>query len=159
MNKLPDREMLRRDYLRKKKMAWDSAGIVVNFTFLALLIAVALSITLCWFLIFLARRPANNWNDSALHILAVITLTSALVVCAVAGLVGLAACSSYFRWASDIPYVPSVEEQIETLPANEILLRGSQSLPSSPEELLRPAGGQETAKEELLRATTGGTAE
>lgn len=56
------------------------------------------------------------------------------------------------RKLSSVPYVPPVSEQLAALPAEEILLRGSQASPASPQELLRPAGKQETPAEELLRA-------
>src|SRR5207302_1455516 len=52
-----------------------------------------------------------------------------------------------------LPYVPPIREQIPSLPADEILLRGSQVSPALPEELLRPAGRQETPAQEMLRAT------
>ena len=61
--------------------------------------------------------------------------------------------------ANDMPYVPPVRDQLPTLPADEVLLRGSQATPAPPEELLRPAGRQDSAQGELLRATTGGKGE
>jgi hypothetical protein len=52
-----------------------------------------------------------------------------------------------------IAFVPPVHEQIAVLPAEVILLRGSEQPAPTPEELLRAARvGSETAKEELLRA-------
>ena len=57
------------------------------------------------------------------------------------------------RKAKSIPYVPSVADPLAALPADEILLRGSNQPSVRPDELLRPAQvGTETAPEELLRA-------
>jgi hypothetical protein len=50
------------------------------------------------------------------------------------------------------PYVPPVAEQIAALPADEVLLRGSDQPEATPGELLRAAReGTETGPEELLR--------
>lgn len=47
----------------------------------------------------------------------------------------------------------AIREQIATLPADEVLLRGSDQPTSSPYELLRVAqAGTQTGEEELLRA-------
>ena len=57
-------------------------------------------------------------------------------------------------------YVPPVREQIHSLPADEILLRGSDQPAAVPGELLRAAheGTDATAAEELLRSTENGMA-
>jgi hypothetical protein len=59
--------------------------------------------------------------------------------------------------ADSIPYAPLVSEQIAALPAEEVLLRGSDQLAATPEELLRAAsaGKMKTPSEELLRAERG----
>lgn len=50
-------------------------------------------------------------------------------------------------------YVPPVREQVANLPADEVLLRGSNQPTATPEELLRSAqAGIETDAQELLRA-------
>ena len=67
--------------------------------------------------------------------------------------VGIAILGSVKQDAEAIPYVPPVHEQIAALPAEDILLRGSDHLEALPGELLRAAqAGTETASEELLRA-------
>lgn len=55
--------------------------------------------------------------------------------------------------ARGIAYVPPVAEQIAALPAESILVRGSEQPAAQPEELLRAAqSGAETEAGELLRA-------
>ncbi len=55
-----------------------------------------------------------------------------------------------FRAAKQIPYVPPVTP--DTLPADEILVRGSKEPPIAQSAvLLRAAKEQETPKKELLR--------
>jgi hypothetical protein len=54
--------------------------------------------------------------------------------------------------AKAIPYVPPVREQIAALPADEVLLRGSDPPVARPDELLRAARqGTQTGAEELMR--------
>jgi hypothetical protein len=77
-------------------------------------------------------------------------------IIAVSGLIALRAGI----WANerivdleDVPYVPTVAEQIAALPAEEVLLRSSDQPIPLPEELLRPAhAGAGDMAEELLRA-------
>jgi len=63
-----------------------------------------------------------------------------------------------FTWASaheakTISYVPPVREQLGNLPAEAILVRGSDLPGAAPGELLRAARGvEDKAAEELLRA-------
>lgn len=53
--------------------------------------------------------------------------------------------------ANTLDYVPPVREQIAVLPADEVLLRGSDEPSATPEELLRAAhGGTVEAGEDLL---------
>lgn len=59
-----------------------------------------------------------------------------------------------FKKSSTIVRVPAVREHVLTLPAEEVLLRGSDSSPASPDELLRAAHeGNRISSEELLRPT------
>ena len=54
---------------------------------------------------------------------------------------------------NSLDYVPPVHEQIAALPAEEVLLRGSDQPTAAPDELLRAARtGTATDAEELLRA-------
>ena len=50
-------------------------------------------------------------------------------------------------------YVPPVREQLAALPADAILLRGSDQPTAAPNELLRAANGTESRVGELLRPT------
>jgi len=63
--------------------------------------------------------------------------------------------SSCFKELSMMPYVPPVAEQIAALPAEAILVRGSDQPASAPSELLRAARAGETTDEagELVRAS------
>ena len=66
--------------------------------------------------------------------------------------------AAVYRKAHDeakvIPFVPPVAEQIANLPADEVLLRGSDQPASVPGELLRAAQeGTEIGPDELLRAS------
>ena len=55
--------------------------------------------------------------------------------------------------ADTLVYVPPVREQLAALPADEVLLRGSDLPAARPDELLRAAqAGMETAPQVLLRA-------
>lgn len=57
------------------------------------------------------------------------------------------------RRARSIPYVPPVREQIAALPADEILVRGSDQPAAGQEELLRPGKySYDVSSDELLRA-------
>jgi hypothetical protein len=71
----------------------------------------------------------------------------------IVGITGFAGARSRVRKAKALPYVPPVHKQIAALPAEEILVRGSDQPAALPEELLRAAheGVVESAAE-LLRA-------
>ena len=76
-------------------------------------------------------------------------------------ILGIASCMSLMAWrlsaksAKSIPYVPPVREQIAALPAEAILVRGSDRPSATSEELLRAATSREAnPAEELLRAET-----
>jgi hypothetical protein len=61
--------------------------------------------------------------------------------------------------ATSIPYVPPVNQQIAALPADAVLVRGSDEPPTSSDELLRAAReGADAEAAELLRAEPGGAA-
>ena len=58
------------------------------------------------------------------------------------------------RTNQEIPYVPPVAEQTAALPAEDILLRGSDRPAANPAELLRAAhAGMAGPAGELLRST------
>jgi hypothetical protein len=65
-------------------------------------------------------------------------------------------CYSALKDASAVLYVPPVAEQLAALPAEEILVRGSDQPAASPDELVRAsASTEETPTSELLRAEQG----
>lgn len=69
------------------------------------------------------------------------------------GVVAFVGCRKAKFRGDRVAYVPPVREQIAVLPADEVLLRGSDHPAAAPEELLRAAQQvTETASEELLRA-------
>jgi hypothetical protein len=81
------------------------------------------------------------------------------ILCAGMAVLAAIAFVSFRSWrrskheAETIAYVPPVREQIAALPAEEILVRGSDQPAATPDELLRPARERaETGAEELLRA-------
>lgn len=153
MKKLADRVKLRREYLERRNMG-NLLGVAFGcVSIAAFMVAILIHF---WFL-----RPDYDGYDGPdyrnLMQIAIMVVTIGGPACI--GICFAWGSVSVFKIATAIPYVPSVEEQLPNLPAEEVLLRGSQVAPVAPEELLRPAGGQETAKDELLRATTGGTAE
>lgn len=66
---------------------------------------------------------------------------------------GFNCISTAHKMADDNDYVPPVREQIDTLPADEILVRGSDEPTAKPDELLRaPQAAVAEPAEELLRA-------
>lgn len=82
--------------------------------------------------------------------------TAATLLCA-----GAICCYMTCRTANEaksIPYVPPVAEQIAALPAEEILVRGSEQPAAPSGELLRAArAGIDTEPTELLRADLRGS--
>jgi hypothetical protein len=84
----------------------------------------------------------------------ILTLASLLVIIVVSVVHFLKQLRSVRR----VTYVPPVHEQLAALPADEILLRGSEQPAARSGELLRAAhAGAETEAGELLRADQGRT--
>jgi len=88
----------------------------------------------------------DDWNTDTAHLIR-------LTLFAVVFRFGVWYWTSCTAEAKALPFVPPVAKQIAALPANEILVRGSDGPISAPEELLRAAhtGIGEQANE-LLRA-------
>lgn len=144
--KVPDRAKARREYLVKKAKTNTQRifGALITIFFGLLTVVFAIGMVFC-----LVRTdgPSIVW------------------VLLLALLTGSATYLGY-RFVYDanvedksIECVPPVHEQIPHLPAEEVLLRGSQASAASPDELLRSAAKQETPAEELLRATEDETVE
>jgi hypothetical protein len=144
MNKVPDRAKMRREYLRKKSS-------IIFLYFLGGGTMLFCSILGLFFLIlFCLDRSAGDTR----------------AIC-FACMFALSAATLAGRWLllisakkdTSLAYVPPVHDQLPTLPAEEVLLRGSQPSPAAPEELLRPARSAETPAEELLRSSSVGNEE
>jgi hypothetical protein len=133
---VPDRKKLRRDYLRKKRRlnALQIVGFCILLPCILAPIAIAIGL-LAWY-----RFSAV----ASLSTLAALGCWLLLVR------KGWRALLEVERRERTLPYVPPVT--LNTLPANEVLVRGSQQ-PATPhkEVLLRPAQGGETPADQLLR--------
>jgi hypothetical protein len=126
MKQVPDRKKLRREYLRRKAIAYGIGGLVPVLS-----------------LIFGLWLYHSDLNAITRHGF----LFCVLLV--------------YFVWIAvkvsreaikGVPYVPPIVTG--TLPADEILVRGSDQPPVAQSEVLvRAANEQETPKEELLRVS------
>ena len=137
-------EQKRRAYLREKAQASVAAAAALG---IAVLFAIPVLLTFgISFLKLLASRRLPDLFEILIGLL----------------VLGMFAGPAFLAWtirqhftkkAASLPYVPPVREQIATLPADEILLRGSEEPAAAPGELLRAAQGRtETGSEELLRA-------
>src|SRR5205085_193904 len=70
---------------------------------------------------------------------AVLCAGLALITLCLLGIAGFNA-AGLFKEAKAIPYVPPVADHLEALPAEEILVRGSDQPVTAPEQLLSAAG-------------------
>ena len=147
MNKAPDRAKMRRQYLRKKAQADGQKiigiAVISGCSILAVLLFVGLLLGVGHY------RFIHDGNDViTINLLGQVTL-------------GLMIYMGHRTWKSGVDhgnrlaFVPSVREQIPSLPAEEVLLRSSEPYLGAPPELLRPAVTQETPAEQLLRASVG----
>jgi len=132
MNKVPDRKKLRREYLSRG--GWSVVLCVTE----VLLLTVG-------YLYLVYNAPHKGDAGRVVLILGLFVVLGAL-------LLGNEAKKDHRATRDRI--VPPITP--DTLPADEILLRGSEEPPVGQSELLlRAARGQETPKEELLRLATG----
>ena len=133
----------RREYLWEKGKAYALAlaGVVLSLPFLWLAV---------WFL-----RDAEGgiaWHGHIWR--ALVELVFAVLP---VGMVAQSLLNSHreVKRASALPYVPPVRARLDTLAAEEILVRGSEEPAAMPCELLRAAHeGTETDSANLLRAET-----
>ena len=139
MKQVPDRKKLRREYLKKKRNA--------AFALSALNILAVLSgmgAILCWAMVIWFYWSGGRALAVALG---VIMFSFMFMLAIVRGL-----RKGVRRISSNIPYVPPFTP--DTLPADEILVRGSEEPPTAQREvLLRAAKAVETSEDELLRVT------
>lgn len=145
MNRIPDKMKIRRQYLRKKGSAYS----IVGFTWFVSSAGFATA-TICIMLLIIYRGVKDSPLTDFLP-----WLNGGLIGGVVVGIVGSFWCYEAKARANSIAYIPPVRQQLPTLPADEVLLRGSQVPSASPEELLRSVDCVETPAEELLRAARG----
>jgi hypothetical protein len=139
----------RREYVWKKTVS-------KTFLYFLLWLAAFLTLAMCFELLLLPAI-ARGALPQAAQVLRQYPRMSALigalvgaVLPALIGVIGLARRQRSI--VKSIPYVPPVAQQIAALPADEVLLRGSDPPTVALDELLRAAtGGTETAAGELLR--------
>jgi hypothetical protein len=161
MKQLPDRQKARRRYLKSKFFAYLSVTAVSIIFLPAMIVAVLMWLgviaIIVWGMWILAS-PRDPFASDFGPLWAIPAMALFLAI--------LAIVPSLIAWwafvdikhsrqdASSIPYVPPVTS--DTLPADEILVRGSeQPLVAQSEILLRASKeqGQETPVEELLRVS------
>jgi len=135
---IQDAAKKRRGYLRRKtRLSFEaiiSGGLAAFCALLGLIF---------WLMI-----PPNL--ESSTGILCVEAVIVALTV------VCVRQCYSAWKDVSAVLYVPPVAEQLAALPAEEILVRGSDPPAASPDELVRASASiEETPASELLRAEQG----
>jgi hypothetical protein len=139
MKQVPDRKRLRREYLTKRadvyaKMIGSAAMALVGIAIIAS----------CGFI---NIAPIKGYISSWILFLIGLLLLAMVILNAAAK-----RHTEIRRELDAIPYVPPVSP--DTLPTDEILVRGSEEPPVMQSEvLLRAATGQETPKEELLRVS------
>lgn len=143
MNRLPAEVIKRQVYLLTLFSAYIAFGLsalccltgCAIFIFILILPHIVHSHDSFWFFI-----------QSSAPILALILFLTGL---------GLLGCSRAKKRLDRLPYVPPINSQIEDLPVEEVLLRGSQSPQDISDELLRPVTeNRNTPAGELLRPST-----
>jgi hypothetical protein len=137
MNPVPDRRRLRREYLRKKAIGY----LMLRLSVVLPGIGVVAIVT------------ANVCDEQ--HAIGGTVVVSSAACLLLVSLFALK-MSGQAEIVSDVPYVPPVKP--DTLPAEEILVRGA-TQPSIPSETLLRATmkGEETKADELLRVASGST--
>ena len=143
MKQVPDWKKLRREYLRSR-IHLQIASRVANGVFLVMLIAMIFFLLLSLGCAMQARQSSGSWWDwfwCGVH--ALLALTS--------GRIAYRSCFWHeeAQRAARLPMVPPFN--VNALPADEILVRGSEQPTIQSEVLLRAAKSEEVLKEELLR--------
>jgi hypothetical protein len=146
MKQAPDRKKLRREYLKKKANAYGDAAIYAIMFTPTFMLAVGCALSLVMWLIWPPEVWENRTTDLALSIIGALLCGPASWYCR-------KRMKESEQLAAKVPYVPPVTP--DTLPADEILVRGSEEPPVVQSEVLLRAAkaGQETPQEELLRVS------
>lgn len=139
--RVKDAAKKRRDYLQTILRLQLSAGVALSFAVVSALLS-AYSL----FLVFLLWSRGNPVGISYAFCLAIFLFIA---------LGGWTVRQRNASHAKALPYVPPVREQLAALPAEAILVRGSDEPPTAPEEMLRAAHpGAAAPEQELLRSET-----
>jgi hypothetical protein len=147
MNQIPDRKKLRQEYLKRKASAYFKGTLGA-----ALLVPSLLGFFFFAALTLVLYYVSQGRVTSPLFAAGVVTTTLTIISGVLVPWCWRA--RHEFRRASEIPFVPPVTA--DTLPADEILVRGSDEPVAQSDVFLRAAQqGQETAKDELLRVSQG----
>ena len=138
------RQNLRREYLRRTRKVY-ATHILWTLVYLSITVVFAL----CSLKI--GNLPTYGWFwDGLLEIAG----GTALIVVVIAALIGVCGFCSTKDVVKSIPYVPPVTPN--TLPAEEVLVRGSQEPTQEQSTVLLRAAGENTDRpEEMLRASVG----
>ena len=144
--KVPDRTRARRDYLLAKAAIIGKVLGNDFWTAVSVLGTIVCGLGTIYLLGYAISRPA--WLLAG-AIGAVLTWWSARMA------------ARYYRFLvearrelAELPVVPPVRAQVAQLPAEEVLLRGSEAAAAQQGELLRAADkGSDTPKDDLLRAS------
>jgi hypothetical protein len=144
----PDRKKLRRDYLKQRVRAYAGAILCTWLFVPALLVTLGLAMAAVSILI------ASGSDNPIGYGLGVIIFGILACCSAAAGLFAWSLWQEGIRFikveAALVPYAPPVNP--DTMPAEEVLVRGSDEPPVAQSEILmRAADGAETPPEELLR--------
>ena len=149
MKQVPDRKKLRREYSRTKVNAYLSGTVCALLFIPAFLFSLVMWLSTAAMLVYTVIGTIKNPSTFSQMIGMLIALglcTCIPTLFAYALGMGIAGASK----AACVPYVPPVTA--DTLPADEILVRGAEAPPVAQSNvLLRAAQGLETRKEELLR--------
>jgi hypothetical protein len=139
---MEDAEKRRRKYLWKKFSLKASAAIALSITGFAVSVVLFVMAGLFW------SHGIGFFNFAHLTLFGLVTLMAFVPI-------GWKSSRHYLAKAKALPYVPPAHGQIATLPADEVLLRGSNQPVAAPDDLLRAAqAGAVESAEELLRAGT-----
>ncbi len=142
MKQVQDRKKLRREYLEARR-----AFYVQMFQWLAVLLPF---IVILMFLIYICFQ--NTMQFPAFALLEAFGGLFCLVFVSVLGYALVTECGAIKREIDALPYAPPVTS--DDLPADEILVRGSEEPPVVQSDvLLRAANEVEAPKDELLRVS------
>lgn len=142
-----------REAKRRRQHYLDDKGEAHTRIFVGILAAVIFGL-LAFGMVYIATLPHSCYPTPCRP--SAVTLTLAGLCALLPGTLALTGVFLTFAGVKEsiaLPYVPPVREDIGSLPAEEILVRGSEQPAAAPEEMLRAAESGAIAPEELLRHT------